>query len=122
MFSCWDKLRFRGEHCFQQGLPFLLCWIAINHTLVEKSYNHGQNSYNKLELICVFHVKSCMPNPTLHPTDNMLDICMQFQKKNALYLSVNVFSTKVLIGDTIFTSPTGDGTAILRGHPSHSKV
>ena len=38
-----------------------------------------------------------------------------FKKKNALYLSVNVFSTKVLIGDTIFTSPTGDGTAILRG-------
>ena len=34
-------------------------------------------------------------------------------KKNALFfLSVNVFSTKVLIGDTIFTSPTGDGTAI----------
>ena len=24
-----------------------------------------------------------------------------------LYLSVDVFSTKVLIGDTIFTSPTG---------------
>ena len=38
------------------------------------------------------------------------------------YLSLNVFSTKVLIGDTIFTSPTGDGTAILRGHPSHAKV
>ena len=37
-------------------------------------------------------------------------------------MSVNVFSTKVLIGDTIFTSPTGDGTAILRGHPSHAKV
>ena len=37
--------------------------------------------------------------------------------KKALYLSVNVFSTKVLIGDTIF-----DGTAILRGHPSHEKV
>ena len=44
------------------------------------------------------------------------------RKKNALYLSVNVFSTKVLIWDTIFTSPTGDGTAILRGHPSHAKV
>ena len=27
-------------------------------------------------------------------------------------MSVNVFSTKVLIGDTIFTSPTGGGTAI----------
>ena len=44
------------------------------------------------------------------------------KKQNALYLIVKVFSTKVLIGDTIFTSPTGDGTAILRGHPSHAKV
>ena len=43
-------------------------------------------------------------------------------KKNALHLSVNVFSTKVLIGDTFFTSPIGDGAAILRGHPSHAKV
>ena len=34
------------------------------------------NSYNKLELICVFHGKSCMPNPILYPTGNMLDICM----------------------------------------------
>ena len=32
--------------------------------------------------------------------------------KQALYLSVNVFSTKVLIGDIMFTSPTGDGTTI----------
>ena len=43
------------------------------------------------------------------------------KKKDALYSSVNVFSTKVQIGDTILTSPTGDGTAILRGHPSHAK-
>ena len=44
-------------------------------------------------------------------------------KKNPHFFSVNVFSTKVLIGDTIFTSPTGDGTAISsRGHPNHSKV
>ena len=40
----------------------------------------------------------------------------------ALHLSFNVFSTKVLIRDTIFTSPTGDRAAILRGHPSHAKV
>ena len=33
------------------------------------------------------------------------------------YLSVKVFSTKELTGDTTFTSPTGDGTAILRGDP-----
>ena len=44
------------------------------------------------------------------------------KKKKALYLSVNVFSTKALIGDTTFTSPTGDVSAILRGHPSHAKV
>ena len=47
------------------------------------------------------------------------------QKKKIFFsvsLSVNAFSTKVLIGDTIFTSPTGDETAILRGHPSHAKV
>ena len=43
-------------------------------------------------------------------------------KQNALYLSVKVFSTKVLTGDTSFTSPTGDGTGILRGHLSHAKV
>ena len=43
------------------------------------------------------------------------------RQQNTPYLSVNVFSTKVPIGDTIFTSPTGDGTAILRGHPSHAR-
>ena len=43
-------------------------------------------------------------------------------KQNALYLSVKVFSTKVLTGDTSFTSPIGDGTGILRGHLSHAKV
>ena len=38
--------------------------------------------------------------------------CVQKKKKRTFFLSVNVFSTKVLIGYTIFTSPTGDGTAI----------
>ena len=42
--------------------------------------------------------------------------------KNALYLSVSALSTKVLIRDTIFTSPTGDGTAILHGHPRSSNL
>ena len=36
--------------------------------------------------------------------------------------NVNVFSPKVLTEDTIFTSPTGEVTAILHGHPSHAKV
>ena len=50
-----------------------------------------------------------------------LVLCMTWLQ-NAHYLSVNVFSTKLLIGDTIFTSPTGDGTAIFRGHPSHGRT
>ena len=44
------------------------------------------------------------------------------KKRNALYLSVNVFITKVPIEDTSLTSPTGDEAAILRAHPSHAKV
>ena len=39
------------------------------------------------------------------------------KKRKALNLSVNVFSTKVIIGDTIFTSTT----AILRGHASEPR-
>ena len=39
-----------------------------------------------------------------------------------IWLSMYLALTKVLIGDTIFTCPTVDGTAILRGHPSHAKV
>ena len=53
---------------------------------------------------------------------NLFFVLQTSTKKNALHLSVNVFSTEELIGDTIFTSPAGDGTAILRGHPSHAKV
>ena len=43
-------------------------------------------------------------------------------KTKALNLSAKVFSTKVLIGDTTFTSPTTDGTFILQCHPNHAKV
>ena len=43
-------------------------------------------------------------------------------KKIAIYLSVSVFSIKVLIGDTVFTSTTVNGTVILRGHPGYAEV
>ena len=43
-------------------------------------------------------------------------------KKNALYLNVNVFSTNLLIKDTIFTSSTEEGTATLLNYLSHEKV
>ena len=38
------------------------------------------------------------------------------------FICVNVFSTKVLTEDTIFTYPTGDKTAISCGHPSQARV
>ena len=51
------------------------------------------------------------------------DFFIHDRRVKALYLCSNVFSTKVGIGDSIFTSPTGDGTAILRGHrPNHAKA
>ena len=41
---------------------------------------------------------------------------------NKRYLTVNVFSSKVLTDDLVFTSPIGGGAAILRAHPSQAKV
>ena len=43
-----------------------------------------------------------------------------FIHKKSLYLSGNVSNMNVLIEDAIYLSPSGDGTAILHGHPSHS--
>ena len=44
--------------------------------------------------------------------------------KKMRFIWVSMYlARKLLIGDTIFTSPTGDGSAILLGHPaSHAKV
>ena len=55
---------------------------------------------------------------------NSLYALVKFDGKKAcaLYLSVNVFRTKVLIRDTSFTFPAGDGTAILCGRLSRAKV
>ena len=44
------------------------------------------------------------------------------QEKKKLYLRVSVFSIKVILGDTSFTSPTGDGTTILCCHLCHTKI
>ena len=41
---------------------------------------------------------------------------------NLFALNVEVFCTKVLTEGTVFSSPTGDGAAILRGHPINAKV
>ena len=44
------------------------------------------------------------------------------KRKKSTPFEGQCISTKVPTGDTIFTSHTGDGTAILRGHLSHTKV
>ena len=51
-----------------------------------------------------------------------IHLIISHSEKKALHLNVHVFSTKVTIEDTIFTSPTGDGTAILRRPSCHAKV
>lgn len=42
--------------------------------------------------------------------------------KNSHYFSVNVIQYESTNSGHYFTSPTGNGTAILRGHSSHAKV
>ena len=43
-------------------------------------------------------------------------------ERSKVRMSMSGFSKGVLIGNIIFTSPTGDGTAILRVHTNHAKV
>ena len=72
----------------------------------------------------------CTKNVTvscLLVTGHLFDavVVTSFGKKDApSSLSVNVFSTKVLIGHTIIIimSPSGDRTTILRGYLSQTKV
>ena len=59
---------------------------------------------------------------TPHYVPSGLPTQVKISQKNALSLSVHIFHTKLLIGDTIFRSPNRDWTAILSGHPSHTKV
>lgn len=66
-----------------------------------------------------------MPNTKFNSIGKSFSVTMHGKQKTTLYLfcvSNNVFSTKVLIWDTIFMSPTGDTTAILHGHLRHTKV
>ena len=48
-----------------------------------------------------------LANAALRPVSS----CPGLAKRKALSWSVNVFATKGIIGDSIFTSPAGDRTA-----------
>ena len=81
-------------------------------------------------------VKLNLQNATLQQYNSLLEwsswggkphtlnffLSMHFGFKKCTFLSVNVFSTKVLKFDAILMSPTGDGATILCGHSSHVKV
>ena len=56
------------------------------------------------------------------PTDLSFQKKKVKKNKNALYLSVKVFSTKLLIGDINFSLQLETGPPFLRGHPNHVKV
>ena len=51
-----------------------------------------------------------------------MNVLLLLLLKNALYSSVNIFSTKVPIEDTIFYVSYWRRIVILRGHRSHAKV
>ena len=98
--------------------PFMLHFIQDIQSLVW-TIKHRQQSFT----IQLVSFRSVHTFQIAVPRHELIRKHRQWKKKlNAVYLSVSVFSTKVLIGDTIFTSSNGDGTAILRGHPSHAKV
>ena len=63
-----------------------------------------------------------LQRPGLFASNHVLLRRLFYIRTKALNLSAKVFSTKILIGDTIFTSSTTDGTSILQGHPNHAKV
>ena len=43
-------------------------------------------------------------------------------ERKSTFVECVCICSKVLIEETIFTSPSGDGTAILRGHPSPQRI
>ena len=94
----------------QQRLSLIL---LRNREFISRGTNNQY--HNCLENNNIFTQKLRSSSLALHQKTKM-------KKTRALYLSVKLFSTKMLTGDTIFTFPTGDGTAILRGHPSHAKL
>ena len=52
--------------------------------------------------------------------DPFAKVLRRSSKKCTLFECQSSICTKVLLGNTILTSPTGDRTAILGGHPSHA--
>ena len=91
--------------------------------IVARFCSHGITKFPLTETSSVVNIVLWKIQCTLLPRLIMLALII-WGIKNALYLSVNVSSTKVLIGDSdnIFTYPTGDETAFLRENSSHAKV
>ena len=93
------------------------------YEIVARFCSHGITKFLLTGTFTVVNIVLWKIQCTLLPRLIML-VLIIWCIKNALYLSVNVSSTKVLIGDSdnIFTHPTGDETSFLRDHSSHAKV
>ena len=93
------------------------------YEIVARFCSHGITKFLLTGTFTVVNIVLWKIQCTLLPRLIMLALII-WGIKNALYLSVNVSSTKVLIGDSdnIFTYPTGDETAFLLDHSSHAKV
>ena len=106
------------NNSWSSQVPYSVCF-----TLALRQFRRKPQPVPRPSIFSFENVERAYKNREgLEQGESGMNITETVTKKNALYLSVNVFSTKVLIGDTIFTFPNGDRTAILRGHPSHAKV
>ena len=103
---CWDfKISQSKVHTSEVDLELQLMVINFLSLVALTSTIYLQDDINKSS-----HCES------IYKTNK------QSKKKKPFYLSVNVFSTKVLIGNTTSMPPTGVGVTTRRGHQSHSIV
>ena len=87
------------------------------------------NSSHALEVLILFFNRTVWTQKAKRAKRFYSLLCLLLRLTNRItdkwtvgYLSVHVFSTKVLIEDTIFASHTTDGTHIFCGYLSHAEV
>ena len=126
------RARERTTNCTQEGIRVQgLAYELQQKQFLQKIYNDIILSIIDITMGCSLVGLCCIwslqisglnSQSSLNFYQVLFQLLRLFRKKKPLNLSLNVISTKGLIGDTIFTSPTRDGNAILCGNPSDGKV